>query len=166
MPVLPAKYQITRTAEWKVPVVKVEGSYTFKAKREDVWNACLSPDILASCVPGVQKFEPTDEDTYEAVLKVGVAAITGTYTGKVALKDKNYPDSFKMVVEGKGSGGSIKGDALLTFTENNSETEVNLVGDVRVTGIVARVGQRLMSSTSKMLINQFFNCMRGKVEEG
>ncbi len=52
----------------------------------------------------------------------------------------------------------------MTFTDIDGETRIDLAGDTRVTGIIARVGQRLMGGASKMIMNQFFDCLRSKVE--
>jgi carbon monoxide dehydrogenase subunit G len=30
--------------------------------------------------------------------------------------------------------------------------------------MIARVGQRLLGNTSKLLLNQFFNCLKSKME--
>lgn len=144
--------------------MKVEGQFSFESDRETVWNSMLSPDILSSCIPGCEKFEPTGEDSYDIVLRVGIGAIRGKYTGKIALVDKQHLQSFKMVVEGKGSGGSIRGEGVLNFTESDGKTKVYIVGDARPTGMIARVGQRLIGSASKMLMNQFFECMKSKID--
>ena len=69
-----------------------------------------------------------------------------------------------MQVQGKGAAGTISGEGVLTFTDTGGDTRVDLTGDARITGIVARVGQRFMGSASKMLMNQFFDCLRSKVE--
>ena len=144
--------------------MKVEGEFSFESDRETVWNSMLSPDILSSCIPGCEKFEPTGEDSYDIVLNVGIGAIRGKYTGTIAIVDKQHLESFKMVVEGKGSGGSIRGEGVLNFTEYGGKTEVTIVGDARPTGMIARVGQRLIGSASKMLMNQFFECMKSKID--
>ena len=54
----------------------------------------------------------------------------------------------------------VRGEGLLSFSEADDGTEVALSGDVYVTGIVARVGQRLLGSTSKMMMDQFFACIQ------
>ena len=144
--------------------LKVEGTYTFKADIQTVWNSLLDPDILSGCLPGCEKFETVGDETYEVVLKVGVSGISGTYTGKVTVADKQYPGSYKMLVEGKGSGGTIRGEGVLSFSGNGNETEIRVVGDAQVSGIVARVGQRLLGGVSKSIMNQFFSCMKAKIE--
>ena len=144
--------------------MKVEGSYTFKADRRKVWDSLLSPEVLSSCIPGCERFDPVGDESYEVVMKVGVAAVSGTYTGKITILDKHDLDSYTMQVEGKGAAGTIGGEGTLTLTEIDGETRVDVIGNARVTGIIARVGQRFMGSASKMLMKQFFDCLRSKVE--
>ena len=144
--------------------MKIEGSYTFKAAIETVWNSLLDPDVLSSCLPGCEKFETVGDETYEVVLKVGVSGISGTYTGKVTVTDKQYPGSYRMLIEGKGSGGTIRGEGVLSFSGNEHETQISVTGDAQVSGIIARVGQRLLGGVSKSIMNQFFSCMKAKIE--
>ena len=144
--------------------MKVEGTYTFKADQSSVWEAMQSPEILAACLTGCESFNEVAPDTYEVVLKVKVAAVSGTYTGRVTIEDRIPPDSYKMVVEGKGRAGTVRGEGTLNFSVADGETLVHVFGDAQVSGIIARVGQRLMGSASKMLMNQFFSCLKSKIE--
>ena len=144
--------------------MKVEGTFTIDAEREKVWDMLMSPDTLAVCIPGCESFEPVDDDTYNVKMRVGVAAVRGNYTGSVTIADRQHLESYRMVVQGRGRGGSVRGEGLLTFTDIEGGTQVGVVGDAQVTGVVARVGQRLMGNASRMLMNQFFNCLKSKIE--
>ena len=144
--------------------MKVEGSYRFDAERGPVWYAFLNPDTLAACIPGCQSLESIGEDVYELALSVGIGAIRGTYQATVTIADKSHLVSYRMLVEGRGGGGTVRGDALLTFSDSQGGTEITLVGDAQVTGVIARVGQRLMGSASNMLMNQFFDCVKSRIE--
>ena len=144
--------------------MKVEAAFTFDADREKVWNMLLSPDILADCIPGCRSFEPAGEDTYKVDMRVGVAAVRGNYSGSVTIADKERLQSYRMVVSGRGAGGSVRGEGVLTFADIEGGTQVSIEGDAQVTGVVARVGQRLMGNASRMLINQFFTCLKSKIE--
>ena len=144
--------------------MKVEGSYSFNADRRTVWDALMAPEVLAVCIPGCQKLESAGEDTYDVIMKVRMGAVIGTYTGRVTVADQMHLESYRMLVEGRGTGGSIKGEGAIRLAERNGTTEVKLVGDAQVSGIVARVGQRLMVSASRMLMNQFFGCIKEKIE--
>ena len=144
--------------------MRIEGSYSFKADRETVWAALQAPDLLSGCIPGCRRFEPAGEDSYEVEATVRVGAISGTYRGKLTITDIVHPLSYKIEVEGSGSGMTLRGEGTLSFSEAGGETVVKVVGDAEVSGIVARVGQRLMGSASRMMMTQFFGCMRSKIE--
>ena len=144
--------------------MKIEGKYSFSVSRQKLWDTLLDPDVLASCIPGCQEFRPTSDGRYMVSLKVGVGAVSGTYRATVAVLDKVEPETYTMLVEGKGSGTTIAGRGTMTLHETENGSEVSLVADARVTGIVARVGQRLMGSASKSLVGQFFSCIRAKAE--
>ena len=137
--------------------MKVEGTFTIKAERDHVWELLQDPDVLAACIPGCEKLEPTGEDTYAATLNVGVAGIKGRYQGTVAVADRNPPHGYRMIVEGKGGPGFVKGEGSFTLTEKKAgETNVHVAGDAQAGGTLARVGQRLMTQAAKLLMKQFF----------
>ena len=135
-----------------------------EAERERVWDMLMSPETLAGCIPGCEDFEPVDENTYSVKMRVGVGGVRGNYSGSVTIADKQHLESYRMVVEGRGRGGSVRGEGLLTFVDVGGSTQVSVEGDAQVTGVVARVGQRLMGNASRMLMNQFFNCLKSKIE--
>ncbi len=144
--------------------MKVTGSYYLDSPRETVWRALLSPDTLASCIPGCESFEETGENSYRVVMKVGVGAVQGTYSGEVTLGDMDDLSSFRMIVSGKGRGGSVRGEGLLKFADGGDGTELTVEGDAQVTGLVARVGQRLLGGASKTLMDRFFGCLKSRLE--
>ncbi len=140
--------------------MKVEGSYTFDAPRDRVWSMLMSPDSLQACIPGCETMNTTGEDQYEAVMKVGVAAIRGTYKGKVRITDKQEPESYKLLVEGSGGPGFVRGEALINLVDQGGTTQINVQGDGQVGGTVAGVGQRMLGGVAKMLMGQFFECLK------
>jgi carbon monoxide dehydrogenase subunit G len=144
--------------------MKIEGTYSFNANRRELWDTLLDTGVLASCIPGCQEFKPVGDDKYELSLRVGLGAITGTYKAAVAVVDKDEPNTYTMLVEGKGSGTTISGRGVMTLTETESGSVVRIEGDARVTGIIARVGQRLMGGASKVMIDQFFACVKTRAD--
>ena len=140
--------------------MKVEGSYTFDAPRDRVWTMLMNPDALKSCVPGCESLTPSGENAYEASLKVGVAAIRGNYKSTIRLTDLEEPSSYKMNVEGKGGAGFVRGVATIELVEQGEQTVLNVMGDGNVGGTVAGVGQRMLGGVAKMLMSQFFECLK------
>src|SRR5207302_1059182 len=139
--------------------MKLEGSYEVKAPREKVWNAFLDPATLQKAIPGCEKLEALGPDEYKATLKIGVAAVKGTFEGKVRLLDKKPPESYRLAAEGSGGPGFVKADTLITLTETDGGTGVSYSADVQVGGLIAGVGQRMLGGVSKMMADQFFNRM-------
>ena len=90
-------------------------------------------------------------------MKMVLASISGLFDGKVQIKDQNSPNSFRLVVEGFGKIGFLKGDGLLKFEPNGHGTAINYDGDVQVGGTISAVGQRLLDTTARMLIKHFFD---------
>ncbi len=139
--------------------MKLEGRYTFKASREQVWNAINDPAILKKCLPGCEKLVAKGNDTFDAVLKVGVAAITGSYTGKVKITEKTPPSHYKLLVEGNGTPGFVRGEGTVDLEEKDGETILSYSGDAQVGGVIAAVGQRMIQSVAQSLADQFFKAL-------
>ncbi len=144
--------------------MKISGNYSFDAAPDVVWERLLSPDALRHCIPGCKEFVEVDDAHYRVSMSVGVGMIRGDYSAEVTLTDMERESSLRMIVSGKGSGGSIRGDGRLSLSASNGGTTVALDGDAQVTGVVARVGQRLLSSASRKLMDQFFACLKSQID--
>ena len=144
----------------------ISGTYTFNAPPDRVWTLLMDPQVISSCIPGCETFEPLGEDRYRARLNVALAAITGSYEGTIALSDKVQPTSYRLTADGQGRPGFVKGSAAIALRGEGSATVVDVKGTVQAGGPVARVGQRLISSVSKMMMDRFFACLQGKLTSG
>ena len=111
-------------------------------------------------MPGCEKLVPLEEHGYEATLSVGVGSIKGTYKVKITLTDLMPMRSYRLTVEGTGTPGFVRGDALITLEEQEGKTLVKVDGEAQIGGTIARVGQRLMASVNKMMIDRFFSCLQ------
>jgi hypothetical protein len=139
--------------------VKIERRYTLSFPRRRVWETLLDPEVMARCLPGCEKFEPLGPDKYAVTVKLGVAAVSGTYTGTVEVCDKVAPESYRLRGEGKGAPGWARGEALLRFSDSDGKTEVVTSADVSVGGTIAGVGQRMLEGVSKVMVQQFFEAL-------
>ena len=143
--------------------MRVEGTYRFPSSQEKVYALLLDPVVLAGCIPGCEGLTAIGPDQYEATVKVGVGAVRGTYKGQVQVVDQQAPGSYRMLVSGRGGPGFIKGEARVTIVPvGDSECDVQVVGDGQVGGMIAGVAQRLLGGVANMMMNQFFECLRGK----
>jgi carbon monoxide dehydrogenase subunit G len=138
--------------------VKISGSYTIPSTDlERVYRTLQDPAVLARCMPGCESLEKTGEDEYAVKLKMAIAAFSGLFAGKVRIADANPHQSFRLIVEGSGKIGFMKGDGLMKLKTVDAGTEVAYEGEVQIGGTIAAVGQRLVDTTSKMMIKRFFD---------
>jgi len=140
-------------------VLKIEGSYTFNAPRDRVWQVLLDPNVMAQCMPGCEALNQVGPDQYEATMKVGVAAVKGTYKGKVTIKDKQAPSHYILSGSGSGGPGFMQGDVAIDLEEANGKTILKYSTDAQVGGLIASIGQRMLGGVAKMMVDQFFKKM-------
>src|SRR5882762_4811766 len=136
--------------------MKIEGTHFLNAPRARVYESLIDPDVLQRCIPGCERLETTGENTYSATIRIGVGAIKGVFTGTVKLEDMRPPEHYRIVVEGKGAPGFVKGSGDLDLEEQDETTVIKYAGEIQVGGTIASVGQRMIQGTAKMMASQFF----------
>lgn len=139
--------------------MKLDGTNTLPAPIDAVWKTINDPDALRRCTPGLKELTATGPDRYRATLSVGIAAVKGTYAGTLTITDKQPPKHYKIVLEGSGGAGFMKGEGIVDLEAQGTETLLRWTGDIQVGGLIAGVGQRMLSGVGKMLIGQFFKCL-------
>jgi carbon monoxide dehydrogenase subunit G len=144
--------------------MKVSGSYTLPVGQERAFALLLDPAVLTRCMPGCEGLDKTGENQYAMRMKMLLGSMSGLFEGKVTIADVNPPSSYKLTVEGKGKIGFMKGEGVLTLTPAENMTAVQYDGEVQVGGTIAAVGQRLIDTTSKMLIKRFFEKLAKEAE--
>ena len=90
-------------------------------------------------MPGCESLDKIGEDEYRMKMKMALASLSGNFDGKVRITEQSPPNSFKLMVEGSGKVGFMKGEGLLKFTPKDAGTEVSYEGDVQVGGTIAAV---------------------------
>lgn len=137
--------------------MKAQGHVLLPATRQQVWDLLTDPTRLGKCLPGCEKLEATGPDRYKVSIKFALAAVSGNYSGSVELHDKNPPESLRMILEGKGTPGFMRGEGLIRLVEKRGHTELRYDGQAQVGGLIAAVGQRMIEAAAKKIIQQFFD---------
>lgn len=143
--------------------MKIAGAYALPAEQRRAYGLLQDPEVLARCMPGTDHLAKIGPDEYEMKMKMVISAVQGLFAGKVRLADQKPPDSFRLIVEGSGKAGFMKGDGLLTLTPAGDATDIAYEGEVQVGGVIAGVGQRLLDTTAKLVIKKFFQRLSDEV---
>ena len=114
-------------------------------------------ETLRHLVPGSQSLTRTSDDEFAATMVVGVGPIKARFSGKLEIVERCEPDYNRMRIVGDAKQGRISGEATVSAMELAADkTEVSVEGDVQVSGMLARVGQRMLSGLSQQMMQQFF----------
>lgn len=136
--------------------MKVEGRHALASPRERVFQALTDPATVARLLPGCEKLESAGPDTYRVKMKLGLAALSGAYEGTVKLSEPRPPEHLRLTVSSRGPWGFVDGDGTLDLIEQGGQTEVRYAGELKVGGMIASVGQRLLDGAARMVLGQFF----------
>lgn len=136
--------------------MKLEGTHTLPAPRARIYELLSDPETVAKVLPGCEKLEPTAADTFQVKLKLGLAAVSGAYQGTVKLSEQRPPEHLRLTMSSRGPWGFADGEGRLLLEEENGQTLVRYAGEVKVGGLIAAVGQRLLDGVARKLIGEFF----------
>ncbi|NIM95426.1 MAG: carbon monoxide dehydrogenase [Anaerolineales bacterium] len=142
----------------------LEGKHTFTATRTLVWEVLTNPRHLANAIPGCQSFEEIEPGKFDATVEIGISAVKGTYSGTAEIVDPVPPERCRLIGEGSGKPGFIKGEALIELFEQGESTVLSYRGEGQVGGLIAGAGQRMIIGIGKMLVGQFFKQLQNEIE--
>lgn len=145
--------------------MRMEGTTTFSASVDTVWNTINDPEALRGCTPGLTELKETGPDTYRATLTIGIAAVKGSYAGTLTITDKRAPNHYKITLDGSGGAGFVRGEGIVDLEPQGDKTLLKWVGDLQIGGLIAGVGQRMLGGIGKMLIGQFFTCLEQRLSK-
>lgn len=140
--------------------------HEFPVGREELWRVLHDAKQMARWIPGCEKLEELAPDRYAATMNVGVAAIKGSYTGTVELRDKLFPERYTLAVEGRATPGFVKGTATLELSDlGDGRTRLVVNGDAQVGGLIASVGQRFLTGIARQMTQQLLRNIEKEVLE-
>jgi uncharacterized protein len=139
--------------------MKIEGTQELHAPRERVYAALTDPQVLQRCIPGCESLEKSGDDSYAVTIKAGIGAIKGTFKGNVHLEDMRAPEHYRIVVDGKGGPGFVKGSGDFDLEDTGDATLIRYTGEMQVGGAIAGIGQRMIEGAAKMMAARFFKAL-------
>lgn len=135
--------------------MELKGQYIFSGPREEVWELVRDPEVLATALPGTQNLEQISENEYEGAMHVRVGPVAGAFTGRIVVSDEVPPESCSLTVDGRGAPGFANGTGHIHLLEQEDGTTLmEYEGELQIGGKLASVGQRLLDTASKSMINQ------------
>ena len=96
-------------------MIEMTGEYDFHAPQELIWDMMLDPEVLSRTMPGCETLERVDDNTFQGRLNIRVGPVQGVFQGKVETVELRPPAGFRLIVNGSGPAGVVRGEGNLTF---------------------------------------------------
>ncbi len=146
--------------------MQLSGTHIFQAPPEKVWAMLMDINVLAKLVPGITSLEQLEENKYKAMLGVKIGPVNASFAGNLQLEDLQPPNSFNMKVQQNSKVGNAAANIGIRLKQvNDTQTEVSFDGDVKLSGMLATMGQRLIGSVSNTLSKQFFQNLEKELQQ-
>ena len=143
----------------------LSGKHVLNAPASKIWNLLLDPEILAKITPGITRLEATGNDEYDAIADVKIGPVNGSFSGKMAVTNKIDKEGFTLLIQQNSKIGNVNAEGTIKLNPlSDTQTEVDFSGDAKISGTLARTGQRVISGVAKMLTKQFFKALEEEVE--
>ena len=137
------------------------GKETIDVAPQTLWDAVIDPEILQKIVPGCREMRAVREAEYIMALDLKLAAVGGSFGGKITLFDMHPPARCRIAVSGEGTLGTGTGTAsVIIADEGDGKSTINYEAEGDIGGLVAGVGQRVLMGVAKHLTRQFFASLK------
>jgi uncharacterized protein len=146
--------------------LKIQGEYTFNGPKEISYAVVHDPNMLLLAIPGESTMTEVSKNVYEGTIKMKIGPVNGQFAGTYTVTDDVPPDSFTMVVKGKGAAGFAEGTGKVQFIQtDDGKTLFKYSGELNIGGKLASVGQRLIDSVSKSMLKSGLEKLDKEVEK-
>jgi carbon monoxide dehydrogenase subunit G len=148
--------------------MQIEKTFVLKAPRGAVWDFLTDPEKVARCLPGAAITGKLDEQSWGGTITVKVGPVTANYRGKMRFERLDETAGEAEIVasgqETRGKGGADMKMKSRVVERAAGETEVTVVSDVNVVGVLAQFGRGMIQDVSDQLFQKFSDAMRRELE--
>jgi carbon monoxide dehydrogenase subunit G len=150
--------------------MRIEKSFTVKSAASNVWAFLTDPHRVARALPGAAIQEQIDEQTYAGTVTVKVGPVATNYRGRMRFERLDpAAGSAEIVATGqdvRGKGGAEMRMTSTVVARAQDQTEVTVVSDLNITGILAQMGRGMIEQVSDQMFQIFTEAVRAELETG
>jgi carbon monoxide dehydrogenase subunit G len=137
--------------------MEIKDSFRVKTPIQDTWKVLLDIEGIAPCLPGAE-LQEVEGNEYRGIVKVKVGPITAQYKGTATLAEVDESGR-RIVLDASGRDtrgqGNAKAKIVVTMSEADGGTLVDVATDLSITGKVAQFGRGVLADVSSKLMGQF-----------
>ena len=150
-------------------MMHLEGEHTFSASQGQLWERLNDAGVLARITPGLDELQAQEEDTYRALFAIKMGPINSTFSGTLRVVDRVAPERFRLLIDIAGKVGTVDAAATVSTApvaaSGAERTRVTFAADAKLTGLLVRMGQRVLSGVGRLLTKQFFQALERELQD-
>ncbi|GAB3179061.1 CoxG family protein [Telluribacter humicola] len=137
--------------------MELQGSHVLNAPPEQIWEMLMDTDVLARIVPGISRLEKTGENEYKAVADIKMGPVSGSFSGGLTLSDIRENEGYVIHVKQSSKIGNADATIRIDLAPvGQAQTQLTFDGGAKLSGLLARTGNRVLSGVANTLTKQFF----------
>ena len=131
---------------------------------QKIWDLLMNPDTLARITPAITSLEKIDDENFKAIADVKIGPVSGEFKGNLKLSEMMPYESFKLSIQQNSKVGNANAVMDMKLTKiSDTQTEMSFNGDVKLSGMLNMMGQRVITPVANMLTKQFFDALEEEV---
>ena len=143
--------------------MKVEGTRSFGAPRETVWEVLNDPARMAETMPGVESFDVLDERHWRANVKIPLGLGGLRMTIDFDRVEQREPEFSRLQAKGRGVGALMSMETQFHLNEESGGTAMRWEADVNIAGPVGGMGQRVLQPIVNQQVISVLNALDRQV---
>jgi len=144
----------------------LNGTHNLPASPQQIWDLLMDAEVLAKITPGISSLEPLGNNRYTAVSKVKLGPVKGTFKGEMEVAHPIEPERFTLLMQQNSKIGNVNAEGQIILNAvSSAETAVEFSGEAKLSGTLARTGQRVLTGVANSMTNQFFQSLEAEIKE-
>jgi carbon monoxide dehydrogenase subunit G len=144
----------------------IEGRFPVAAPPQALMRHLFDAQLVASCLPGCETLEPVDEDTYRAIVVVGMAGINARFDLNVEVTRREALEVWAVTRgEEGGNASTLQAETRVSLQPGELHTVVEYRSEVALTGRLGRFALGMMKKKAQNLGDEFAANLQRRLEE-
>ena len=142
----------------------IDGDFQVHATPARVYAFFLDPVAFIDCLDDPHEIHKVDDDHFEGTVSTGVAFIRGTFRVRGQYTGRTPDKEVRVQVQGSGLGSGIDAALVMTLGVAGDLTQLHWEGEVKLSGPVATLGERVVKGTVDKKAAGLFENARKRLE--
>ena len=147
---------INKHINFKNYPINGSGEFELNIDQNKLWGKIFDFKNLKTIIPGCKSLKETTKNNLNGIIQLSIGPVKGEYSFNVSIKKIKQNKSFEIAGNGQGELGNGNGVAKIEIINKNKKSFLAYSYAAKVDGKIMIVGNRLINSSVKLLVNQIF----------